>query len=171
MRYDLQNHNDVIKLKPFPRYWPFVRGIHRSPVNSRHKGKWRGALMFSLIWVWISSWINNREAGDFKRYRAHYDVIVMYDQSMNQFSSIGRFLLPPPYIIDNIRDRKQRNRSLSYLRKQWDVWIPCLGPLHHYSSVWFGAHSIINEYMNSRRPSDAIWRHTPWTALFGIKVC
>ena len=28
---------------------PFVRGIHRSPVNSRHKGQWRGDLMFSLI--------------------------------------------------------------------------------------------------------------------------
>ena len=32
-----------------PRYWPFVRGIHRSPVNSPHKGQWRGALMFSLF--------------------------------------------------------------------------------------------------------------------------
>ena len=33
----------------FPRYWLFVRGIHRSPVNSPHKCQWRGALMFSLI--------------------------------------------------------------------------------------------------------------------------
>ena len=33
----------------FPRYWPFVRWIHRSPVNSPHKGQWRGALIFSLI--------------------------------------------------------------------------------------------------------------------------
>ena len=38
-------HDDVLKLKPFPRYWPFVRGIHRSPVNSPHKGHWSGALM------------------------------------------------------------------------------------------------------------------------------
>ena len=38
-------HDDVIKWKHFPRYWPFVRGIHRSPVNSPHKGQWRGALM------------------------------------------------------------------------------------------------------------------------------
>ena len=42
-------HDDVIKLKHFPRYWPFVRGIHRSPVNSPHKDQWRGALIFSLI--------------------------------------------------------------------------------------------------------------------------
>ena len=52
-------------------------GIHRSPVNSPHKGQWRGALMFSLICVWINDWVNNREAGDLRRYRAHYDVIVM----------------------------------------------------------------------------------------------
>ena len=31
-------HDDVIKWKHFPRYWPFVRGIHRSPVNFPHKG-------------------------------------------------------------------------------------------------------------------------------------
>ena len=71
------SHNDVIKWKHFPRYWPFVRGIHRSPVNSPHKGQWRGALMFSLICVWINDWVSNREAGDLRRYRAHYDVTVM----------------------------------------------------------------------------------------------
>ena len=73
-------HDDVIKWKYFPRYWTFVRGIHRSPVNSPHKGQWRGALMFSLICVWINSWVNNREAGDLIHYRAHYDVTVMQKQ-------------------------------------------------------------------------------------------
>ena len=71
-------HDDVIKWKHFPRYWPFVRGIHRSPVNSLHKGQWRGALMFSLICVWINGWVNNREAGDLRRYRAHCDVTIMW---------------------------------------------------------------------------------------------
>ena len=70
-------HDDVIKWKHFPRNWPFVRGIHRSPVNSPHKGQWRGALMFTLICARINGWVNNREAGDLRRYRAHYDVIVM----------------------------------------------------------------------------------------------
>ena len=70
-------HDDVIKWKHFPRYWPFVRGIHRSPVNSPHKGQWRRALMFTLICARINGWVNNREAGDLRRYRAHYDVIVM----------------------------------------------------------------------------------------------
>ena len=71
-------HDDVIKWKHFTRYWPFVRGIHRSPVKSPHKGQWRGALMFSLICAWINGWVNNREAGDLRRHRTHYDVTVMF---------------------------------------------------------------------------------------------
>ena len=74
---DMQSHDDVIKWKHFPRNWPFVREIHRSPVNFPHKGQWRGALMFSLIYVWINDWVNNREAGDLRRQHGHYDVIVM----------------------------------------------------------------------------------------------
>ena len=70
-------HDDVIKWKHFPLYWPFVQGIHRSTVNSPHKGQWRGALMFSLMCARINSWVNNREAGDLRRYRLHDDVIVI----------------------------------------------------------------------------------------------
>ena len=71
------HHDDVIKWKYFPRYCQFVRGIHRSPVNSPHKGQWRGALMFTLICARINVWVNNRKAGDLRRNRVHYDVIVM----------------------------------------------------------------------------------------------
>ena len=74
---NVELHDDVIKWKHFPRNGPFVRGIHRSPVNSPHKGQWRGALMFSLICVWINGWVNNHESGDLRRYRAHCDVTVM----------------------------------------------------------------------------------------------
>ena len=70
--------DDVIKWKHFPRHWTFVWGIHRSPVNSPHKGQWRGALMFSLICAWIDGCVNNREAGDLRRHHAHYDVMVMW---------------------------------------------------------------------------------------------
>ena len=51
-RNNINLHNDVIKWKYFTRYWPFVRGIHRSPVDSPHKGQLRGAFMFSLICAW-----------------------------------------------------------------------------------------------------------------------
>ena len=42
------------------------------------KGQWRGALMFSLICTWIKIWVNNREPGDLRCHRAHYDVTVMF---------------------------------------------------------------------------------------------
>ena len=77
------HHDDIIKWKHFPHYWPFVRGIHRSPVNSPgpvnspHKGQWRRALMFSLIYAWINGWVNTGEAGHLRRHHAHSDVIVM----------------------------------------------------------------------------------------------
>ena len=32
--------------------------------------------MFSLLCVWINGWVNNREAGDLRRYHAHYDITV-----------------------------------------------------------------------------------------------
>ena len=46
------------------------------PVKSPHKDQWRGALMF-LICAWINGWVSNREAGDLRRHRDHYDVLVM----------------------------------------------------------------------------------------------
>ena len=52
--------------------------IHRGPVNSPHKGQWRGAWVFSLICTRINGWVNNGEAGDLRHHRAHFDVIVMY---------------------------------------------------------------------------------------------
>ena len=70
-------NDDVIKRKHFPRNWPFVWEIHRSLVNSPHKGEWRGALIFSLICVWRNGWVNNGEAGDLRRHFAHYDITVI----------------------------------------------------------------------------------------------
>ena len=48
------------------------------PVNSPHKGQWRGALMFTLICARINDWVNNREAGGLRRLLDHYDVSVMH---------------------------------------------------------------------------------------------
>ena len=59
------SHDDVMEWKHFPRYWPFLWGIYRP------------ALMFSLISAWINGRVNNREAGDLRHHRGHYDVTVM----------------------------------------------------------------------------------------------
>ena len=45
--------------------------------ESPHKDQWRGAVMLSLICAWINRWVNNNEAGDLRRHRAHYDITVM----------------------------------------------------------------------------------------------
>ena len=46
----------IIKRKPFPRYWPFVRGIHWLLVDFSHKGQWHRAVMLSLIYAWTNGW-------------------------------------------------------------------------------------------------------------------
>ena len=37
------------------------------------------AELWCFLWSapWINGWVNNREAGDLRRHRAHYDAIVM----------------------------------------------------------------------------------------------
>ena len=64
------------QMETFPHYWPFVQGIHRSPMNSSHKGQWRGHLIFSLICAWTNGWVNARDTGNL-RHHSHYDVTVM----------------------------------------------------------------------------------------------
>ena len=70
-------HDDVIKWKHFPRYWPFVRGIHRSPGNSPHK-KPEARNFYALFDLRLHKRESkNGEAGDLWHHRAHYDVSVM----------------------------------------------------------------------------------------------
>ena len=83
------------QIQTFQRYWPFVRGIHRWPVNSLHKGQWREALVFDLICAWINGWVNNREAGDLRRHRAHYDVIVMRITHWNSYWPLSLTAINP----------------------------------------------------------------------------
>ena len=84
-------------------------GNSPATVKSPLKGQWRGALMFSLIWTWINGWVNNREAGDLRRYRAHYDVSVMivYKYVLYQF------------LLDFHRYKPLTRRSLPDFQCQW----------------------------------------------------
>ena len=100
-QFFIQYHDDVIKWKHFPRYWPHVRGIHRSPVDSPHIDQWRGALMFSLICAWTNVWANNRDASDLRRHRGHYDVTVLtiHDCRRCLRFDVPAFLLSPYRLI------------------------------------------------------------------------
>ena len=122
--------DDVIKWKHFLRYKPFVRGIHRSPVNSPYKSQWRGVLMFSSIWAQINGWVNNGEAGDVRRHRAHYDVTVMgwfyYHDRAEQHTCRGnasfciRLVYVNQSIYDSVRRKDVHSRSMTgYDKTLW----------------------------------------------------
>ena len=112
--------------KHFPRYWPFVQGIHRSPVYSPYKGQWRGALMFSLICTWINGWINEREAIDLRRVRTHYDVTVMWASIYVTNLVINSTQLNSKYFYWILYNSIYRN--MSRLKPRW-VYLP--------QSIWF----------------------------------
>ena len=83
-------HVDVIKWKHFLRYWSFVGGIHRWPMDSPHKGQWRKALMLSSICAWTNGLASNRDAGDLRLNQAHYDVTAMSKNENGDTQSIIR---------------------------------------------------------------------------------
>ena len=71
------NHRKIIitwwchQMEHFPHNWCFVRGIHRSLVDSPHNGQWHRAVTFSLICAWTKGWANNRNAGDLRCHHAY----------------------------------------------------------------------------------------------------
>ena len=85
-------HDHVIKWKHLPRYWPFVRGIHRSPVNSPHK--WPVTRSFDVFFdLRLYKRLSKHSWGWFlRRYHAHDDVTVM--QCVNLFDWNLEWCLP-----------------------------------------------------------------------------
>ena len=94
-------HTCIMKWKHFPRYRPFMRGIHWTPVDSSHKGQWREAFfMFPLMCAWTNRWANNRNAGDLIRHRGHYDTTaIIYNEIGHRCFKqwIVPISLPSPY--------------------------------------------------------------------------
>ena len=120
------------QMETFPRYWPFVRGIHRSPVNSPHKGHWRGALVFSLIFAWINGWVNSREAGDLRRYRTHYGVTVMM-HAVSEMCAIRMIIIPMTTMTTLITlPAKQFVSQFLILL----VWYACIQGIQLYHSAF-----------------------------------
>ena len=62
-----------------------------SPVSGEFPSQWPVTPSFDdLICAWINAWVNNREAGDLRRRRDHYDVIVMIHGHIRDQSSKER---------------------------------------------------------------------------------
>ena len=127
---EIDSHDDVIKWKNLPCYWPVVLGIHRSPVISPHKGQWRGTLMFSLISAWIRSRANNGNACDLRRKCARYDVIVIWTiyPEILGWDKGWHWLFP------------QRSQICSCMRTigSWNIW--------HHSHAYIYLYSWNNIY-------------------------
>ena len=153
-----RHHDDVIKWKHFPRNWPFVRGIHRPPVNSPHKGQWRGALMITLICARINGWVNNCEAGDLRRNLAHYDVIVMFSLNCG-FNIKSNFFM---FVDIDINDVPKLQRK--YVKPWIFVLISGQWPLGKYHRPWFNIKMLPYQCRKSQcgdktilRPSYILW--------------
>ena len=82
------------------------------PVNSPHKGQWRGALMSSLICARINDWANNCEAGDLRRHRGHYDVNIMFLMRLLKYGHYRCWCL---HISSQLGPRKHRCELHTYL--------------------------------------------------------
>ena len=98
----------------------------RSPVNSPHKGQWRGAWMFSLTCDWINGWVNNREASDLGRLRALYDVTIMHSTYRTSDSTLG-LDQPYPSFVHNSRVHPSGHIGIQDGRYHW----ACVVIVHH----------------------------------------
>ena len=81
------------QMETFSALLALCAGNSPVPVNSPHKGQWRGPLMFSFICVSINDWVNNREAGDLRRHRGHYDVNVMIPRNVQTVGALLCFIV------------------------------------------------------------------------------
>ena len=84
----LWTHDGKIPWKCFLYYWPFVRGIHWSAVDSLHKGLICKALMCSLLLALRSCWTNRQSASDL---RCHVELIWHDEDIWFLTRSVRRF--------------------------------------------------------------------------------
>ena len=84
LRCECYYHDDVIKWKHSPRYWPFVREIHWSPMNSPHKGQW---------YLWCFLWSSPEQTVE-----QTIETPVIWDTiTLIMTSLISRLLLSPSH--------------------------------------------------------------------------
>ena len=148
-------HDDVIQWKHFRVTGPLC-GISPVPVISPHKGQWRGALMFSLICVWMNGWVNNHEAGDLRRIRGHYDVIVMIWKSAtaDQHWILGilvRAVITNMHYCLPHRSAIQLNINYSYVD-------------HNVFIAWVYSGIRLTWYHISHSQLIAKWHFPPWSS-------
>ena len=120
-----------------------------SPVNSPHKGQWRGTLMLSFICAWTNRWVHIRDAGDLRRHRVHCDVTVMLIWCWGQKIPwlLGRN--HSCWCLGSLRRQVIRSQCINSLWPSDDIWRQrygstlaqvmacCLTAPSHYLNQWW----------------------------------
>ena len=152
----IATHDGVIKWKHFPLYWPFVWVIHRSPVDSPHKGQWRDVLMFSSICAWTNDWTSNRDAGDLVRHRTHYDVTVLqYDPGYISY------ILWVVHFTPAIQVQPGRRQNVIHFT-EYILWFCASASISSFVFVHHEIHNRVQvNYSGKKIQSDKILEQTP----------
>ena len=105
-----------------------------------HKGQWRGALVFSFICAWINGWANNRQAGDLRRHRTHYDVTVMVSHTPSKnlkfyhAAQIRFWCTQALWTVDSFLKRCENLRSTLCWQGEMRPHLVCI--CHHHAQFW-----------------------------------
>ena len=84
--------------------------------------------MFSLICGWINGWVNNREAGDLRRYLAHYDVMVMvWIHPAKAGTSLVMLTVLDKTVLSTLRKEPQPLPYKPWWRHQMETFSALLG--------------------------------------------
>ena len=132
------------QMETFSALLAFCAGNSPVPVNSPHKGQWRGVLMFSLICAWIHDWANNREAGDLRRHRGQYDVIVMLSFNWGTFPEmkfgdiIALYKANDLNVLNHYRQSYHKSDVLKIDSIQWNMQL--LSDNRFGLSLWHSSH-------------------------------
>ena len=136
-----------------------------------HKGQWRGALLFSLICVWINRWVSNHEAGDLRRYRSHYDVSVMFNGWFMKLCAIRYWTAFTSMLIKPIKGKVTWNNCLRYFFRKYSYL--CI-TVYSCSKIkyWAESNSTVWEYqlhLVSKLESVNILEHL--LLMYGLLAC
>ena len=115
--------------------------------------------MFSLICVCINDWVNNREAGDLRRYRGHYDVIVMRIWYQLLFDMTPNVTIPDVFTPYHKLHHHFVARSRKASPLDYDVRNQTLGP-HPRSNViliWTSKSSLWDRYFPALWLCEYMW--------------
>ena len=151
----------------FPRYWPFVRGIHRPLVNYPHKGQWCGSLMFSLIcalnkrlskqsWGW---WFETPSRPLWR----HCNVMRSHDDPAQWHGTTYRWIskacIPAHHMICTIRHL--------WITYTWSLYQKVMSWIFFQTSRWL---NMWNSFKCDIINSDRYFRKV-LTYLFQILIC